>query len=128
MKKLIDILALHERADLPESLARAQTLLNGDVKDYAKELLSSPEYRLSLAVRLQGGTLHPSIESKLWDHAYGKPKERIEIENKVDSSTLSIEEILERSERVKEIARALIKREQAQAAFRGVVDGIEDVH
>ena len=48
-----------------------------DIKKFAKELFSSPEYRLALEERLRKGKA-PHIEKELLYYAFGKPREVIE--------------------------------------------------
>lgn len=48
-----------------------------DAKEYAGQLVDSPEYRASLNQRLLAGTAG-AIESLLWHYAKGKPVDRVE--------------------------------------------------
>lgn len=48
-----------------------------DAKEFCSQLVDSPEYRASLAKRLEAGTAG-SIETLVWYYAKGKPVERTE--------------------------------------------------
>ena len=48
------------------------------VRDICKALLSDKTYRINLLARLRDGTAG-QIEGKIWDHAYGRPTERVEV-------------------------------------------------
>ena len=49
-----------------------------DIKEFARSVLESPNYRASLMKRLICGTA-PKIEEILYQYAYGKPRERTDI-------------------------------------------------
>lgn len=49
-----------------------------EVRAAARLLVEDPGYRTSLAVRLKLGEAGP-METLLWQYAYGKPKETVEV-------------------------------------------------
>jgi hypothetical protein len=50
-----------------------------EIQAFAKDFLESDEYRARLRVRIERGQAM-AIETLLYHYAYGKPKERIEVE------------------------------------------------
>jgi hypothetical protein len=64
-------LAPRQTPDVPVDLKLA-------AETFAKQILSSAEYRSSLQRRVVMDELPPAVETMLWHFAYGKPKERIE--------------------------------------------------
>jgi len=50
--------------------------------DVAEKLLSSKRYVTNLRIRLDEGTLHPSLETLLWHHRFGKPADKLELTGK----------------------------------------------
>lgn len=59
---------------------------------FARELLTSDEYRDKLRDRIAKGTLSPAVEIMLWQYGFGKPPETVElVDNRQDMSQLSIE-------------------------------------
>lgn len=65
-------------------------------KAFCRALLASSEYRESLARRMTLGVLPPAVEVRLWDYAYGKPVEKIEIEDKTQAAAMSKHDIEQR--------------------------------
>jgi hypothetical protein len=49
-----------------------------DIKDIARGLLSNEEYQRNLVKRLTRGTAGP-VESLLYQYAFGKPKDTVEL-------------------------------------------------
>jgi hypothetical protein len=49
-----------------------------EARDLARAIVDDPEYRRLLILRVQQGEA-PQMEILLWQYAYGKPKETIEI-------------------------------------------------
>lgn len=59
---------------------------------FARELLTSDDYRDKLRDRISKGTLSPAVEIMLWQYGFGKPPETVEIiDNRGDMSNMSIE-------------------------------------
>ena len=48
-------------------------------QEFAQKVLSDPEYRRKLEERAKRGKLPPAVECMLWDRAYGKVKEHVEV-------------------------------------------------
>ncbi len=53
--------------------------------DFAKKLLDSPTYIVLLKEQLESGTLPAMLVKRLWDYAYGKPAEKIQVEVTTES-------------------------------------------
>lgn len=69
----------------PVDRAKREKALEAAAKEevgrLAKFLVEDPVYLLDLQERLRNGTLHPMLQQLLWNYAYGKPKERVEIKH-----------------------------------------------
>ncbi len=76
----------------PRGLQNKATL---DAKEYAGQLVDSPEYRASLNLRLLAGTAG-AIESLLWHYAKGKPVDRVESGGPGAFADVSTEELRKR--------------------------------
>ena len=66
-----------------------------DAREYAGQLVDSPEYRASLNQRLLAGTAG-AIESLLWHYAKGKPVDRVESGGPGAFAEVSTEELRKR--------------------------------
>ena len=53
--------------------------------EFANGLINDPTYRSNLKERLQSGLIPAMLEKRLWDYAYGKPAEKIEVEFSKDA-------------------------------------------
>lgn len=60
---------------------------------WAKALIDDHLYQENFLVRWRAGLLHPSMERFVWEHAKGKPVERIEVSKDVDLTTLDDTEL-----------------------------------
>lgn len=60
-------------------------------KDLCLGLLTDPAYLKGLKKRLLAGKLPPAVECKLWDHAFGRPKERLELSSDKTLSQLILD-------------------------------------
>jgi hypothetical protein len=85
------------------------------VKDFAKHILASAEYRASVLRRIMFDELPPAIEALLYHYAHGKPVERVE----VNDVTLKLEDLTtaqleERALLLARLARSLREREQPE--------------
>lgn len=93
-------------------------------QSFAREIVESEAYRISVTRRAASGGLSPAIESMLWHYAYGKPIEQIAMTirpGEEDLSSLSMDELLTRA---KMIAHQLEEaRELAEALPADVLKG-----
>jgi hypothetical protein len=51
-----------------------------EVRELAQQLLSRPTYLEALEHRLDTAQLAPAVENQLWQYAFGKPKETLEVD------------------------------------------------
>lgn len=65
-----------------------------DIKSFARRILEDPTYRLRVLTDARAGTLHSTIEARLYDYAYGRPKETVSLE-----ASDSLAAVLERTVR-----------------------------
>src|ERR1051326_6377433 len=65
-------------------------------KAMCRDILNSPQYRRSLIDRIIFKELPPAVECRLWDYAYGKPVERVEMKDKSNPLEGATAEELER--------------------------------
>ena len=52
-----------------------------DVRQLARELVLNPDYRARFRERLMRGHLAPAVELALLYYAFGRPVERVQVEN-----------------------------------------------
>lgn len=62
-------------------------------KQFCHALLATPQYRESLLRRILMDDLPPAIECKLWEYAYGKPPEVVEVKTTHNLDALSPAEL-----------------------------------
>lgn len=73
--------------------------LKQEAKDFAREVLSSEEYRRNLQARANAGTLSPQMEVLLWSWAFGPVPKQVEVRHVADDlSALTTAQLLERAE------------------------------
>lgn len=79
---------------------------------FAKMILGSSEYRKSLINRIILGELPAQVECLLYHHAFGKPIERLEVEDKTPSlENVSKKELELRAAYLLDLARGLPEQE-----------------
>jgi hypothetical protein len=84
-----------------------------EIKELARRMLTDPEYLQALKVRLKRGTAQ-AVEVQLYQFAYGKPKETIDM-NVSDYRKMPTDELLDR-------ARSLTERLASTHAKRILED------
>jgi hypothetical protein len=80
MQSLSDTLGVPHTAH-PEQEVADRDISRLSAKQFAKQVLSSREYRSSLMRRVVTDTLPAAVEIRLYDYAYGKPVERHEVKD-----------------------------------------------
>lgn len=80
MKSLADFLGVIDPKDPNKPLSSAPSP-KVTAKSFSREVLNSAEYRQSLLQRIMLGELPPHVECLLYHYAYGKPVERVEVED-----------------------------------------------
>lgn len=50
-----------------------------EAREVAQRLVGDPKYQAQLVQRLEAGKLAPGVEVMLWNYAYGKPKEQVDV-------------------------------------------------
>ena len=89
------------------------------VAAFCKQVLASPEYRMSLVRRITLDELPPAIEQLLYYYAEGKPVEKVEVKDTSDPlENLTIDQLEERAMKLLNVARQLRVEEEPQAAER----------
>jgi hypothetical protein len=112
MKSLFESLGLSDPPQ--ETLQPVPTvpLTKATAKAFCRELLASPEYRMSLVGRMISGELPPALECKIWEYAYGRPVDRVEIDDKRGKlEELSSEQLEERAMKLMMLARQMRETE-----------------
>lgn len=85
MKSLADTLGLNDEKP-KEKLKTAKAL--------SREILQSDDYVASVKRRIQTDTLPAAVECKLYDYAYGKPVDRVEVKDTTENlEALTSEEL-----------------------------------
>jgi hypothetical protein len=89
-----------------------------DVKAFAEGLVDDPVYRAKLRRDLRARKLAPLIEQMVWHFAYGKPKDVIELEGRLDLDRLYRAPDAELIARI-EVLLAKAKQHEARMAKPG---------
>jgi hypothetical protein len=79
---------------------------------FALSIVRNDKYQKTLVQRAETGGLHPSIETKLWEYAWGKPTERVELSISEDMSSLPTGKLVERAKHIA-LRLAAIESEEA---------------
>ena len=61
-----------------------------EVREFCQRLVADPEYRAGLERRLRSGELAPQIEALIWNYAFGRPSQSID----VTSSRITLAELI----------------------------------
>ncbi len=61
-----------------------------EVREIAQRIVGDPAYRAALTLRVQRGKAAPAIEVLLWHYAFGKPKDIIEHQGRIDGDRTSL--------------------------------------
>jgi hypothetical protein len=111
VKNLLESLATTEAAhDMRQADSEPEQpfVVKRSVKEWCREIIHSDTYRKSLRDRIFLGSLAPAVECRLWDYAYGKPVDRVEVHDKSTAiESLTPEQINRRIEALKMIAERL---------------------
>src|ERR1044071_390853 len=105
MKSLYDALNVENPEQPGVALEPAPKLT---AKELCREILNSTQYRQSLLQRIIFQELPPAVECRLWDYAYGKPVERVEVKDTSDSlEHLTVEQLEARALFLADLARRI---------------------
>lgn len=92
----------------PEAEDIADALASKTGADFCKALVESREYRVSIARRMLLGVLAPAIEGRVLDHTWGRPPERVQVEDLTRKpEDLTAEQLEGRALRLVEMARSI---------------------
>lgn len=70
-----------ERAMTPAQERRLlRQAMKGEITKLATYLVTDPIYLQDVQQKMREGKLNPLLQSMLWAYAFGKPKERVEIQ------------------------------------------------
>jgi len=96
--------------------------ISSEARQFALDIVRSPEYRASLLTRVKAGTLAPNIEAMLWAYAYGKPAERIVIDHNpaAELAELPVAQLAERAELIAKVLREVGDINAAELALQMV--------
>lgn len=114
-KSLADVLGVLDPQQ-PVSLQQdAKPFVKMTAKAFSQEILNSRQYRESLLRRIIFDELPPAVECKLMDHAWGRPVEKVQVEDTTPRfEELSIEELEQRAMMLVEMAR-LMREQQGES-------------
>ena len=62
-----------------DKVTKKRAVTDREVKRISLRLIRDKEYQRVLREKLQNCTLHPSVQVMLWQYAFGKVKEEIEV-------------------------------------------------
>jgi len=66
---------------LTRSPARRAEQSNREVRGLCQRLITDPEYRRCLETRLRAGTLPHALEALIWNYAFGRPPQSLDVHN-----------------------------------------------
>lgn len=119
MKSLFEALQLPD-PDIPYS--NEPDLLDLTGQEFCKGVVNSRQYRQSIINRILSQDLPSAIECRLLDHAWGKPPDRLEVnDTTVRLDELSAEELEERALKLASRARQLRMNSVSSGDDDGVV-------
>lgn len=78
-----------------------------DPKMFCQKLVASREFRQFLLSGIVLGDLPPAVLTRIIDHAWGKPVEKIEVKNTSSADDLSVEELKARAAHLMRVIDAL---------------------
>lgn len=109
MKSLADALGVASpQPDTKKQEPRPQT-----AKAISRDLLNSLEYRVSLIRRIESDTLPAAVECKLYEYAYGKPVDRVEVKD----TTSKLEEMTSEELEARAMALATLARRMREGTI-----------
>lgn len=77
-------------------------------KSLSKAILSSQEYRDSLRRRIMADTLPPAVECRLYDYAFGKPVDKVEIKDTSDPlSDMTLPQLQARARKLLQLTQSI---------------------
>lgn len=78
----------------------ATSFTRHEAQRFARNIVTSDVYRVTLQDRIATKTLAPAIEQMLWHYAFGKPVEQVQVTvtQGEDLSTLSADDLLARAD------------------------------
>lgn len=100
----------------------------------AREIIEDVAYKENLKLRAVKGTLHPVVEQMLWHYAYGKPKDRVEVQTSASTTGRDYHEMSESelaalaAQTALEAARLAEEAEATDAAVRDIPSFDHPVH
>lgn len=117
MKSLADALGISDETQpdaTPEAYVEPRT-----AKEFALSILNSEEYRKSLRQRVTLGILPPAVESWLLNTGWGKPVERVEVDNKrIDLENATLDELRQRNSILDNYIESIVTARQRSATLR----------
>lgn len=85
--------------------------LTKEIREIARTIVDDEAYRAKLRRRLASGKISPQMETLLWQYAYGRPPEKVEV-TITDSAQMTDDELASRVETLfLELRRVLPARE-----------------
>lgn len=111
MKSLYDTLHIPDPTK-PDAEQPGEPMPKRSAKALCRSILESPEYLRTVVDRIMFHELPAAVEVRLWDYAYGKPVEHVEVKDKTKIDAfrqMSVDELEARARQVLNIA-ALLQR------------------
>lgn len=98
MRSLAEHLGISEKPDeVAPDEPSDEELLSCSVRDFARGILRSRDYRRSILYRVRLGELPPAVEVLLYHYAEGKPVEKLEVRDTTDLTHATTEELEQRA-------------------------------
>lgn len=111
MKSLADVLGLNTPSSATTEASTTPRKLTA--KAFSKAILESADYAASIQRRILADTLPPAVEVKLYEYAYGKPVDKVEVRDKTNPlEELTMEQLETRAMKL----AALVAKLRGEAA------------
>lgn len=114
-KTLADLLAVDDPR--PEVPPVQEHTPYPTAKAWARAILNSPEYRAALLRKILFDDLAPAMDMRLWEYAYGKPVERVEVKMPETLDGVKMDEITRRVQTLQETIRMLTMKQGLDPAL-----------
>lgn len=95
-------------------------------KEFCQSIIDSPEFRRYLRDGITLNDLPTPIICKIMDHAWGKPVERLEVEDKTVRERMSPEALEQRAAVIMEAAKRLKEQQRAETTSSPSDDNEDD--
>lgn len=119
-ESLADFLGVRDPRKADDDSKPAKKITRKAISEFARDILSTEEYRASLLRRIFLDELPPAIEALLYHYAHGKPVEKLEVKD----TTIAIENLT--AEQCEERAMFLVEYARKMRESEGTEDALPE--